>query len=227
MSQPFQPRVEILPAAQRRLWDELGDIPSTFVLYGGTALALRLGHRQSADFDFFSSEEFNPDSLLQSVPFLVDATVTQKSPSTLTARVDRGGQVSVSFFGVPGLKRIRPGDTVDENRLTVASIRDFAGTKAAVVQWRAELKDYLDIDAMIQAKAIDLPHAVAAAKLIYGSQFNPELTLKALCYFEDGNVGKLPEDAQRRLIEAVRRVDLGNLPSVEQSATDHGGGTSQ
>jgi hypothetical protein len=26
-------------------------------VYGGTAIALRLGHRQSADFDFFHSEQ--------------------------------------------------------------------------------------------------------------------------------------------------------------------------
>jgi hypothetical protein len=30
-----------------------------FVLYGGAAIALRLGHRQSVDFDFFSSRPLN------------------------------------------------------------------------------------------------------------------------------------------------------------------------
>ena len=46
----FQPRLDILPAAQRKLWCELGATPDHFTLYGRTALALRLGHRQSADF---------------------------------------------------------------------------------------------------------------------------------------------------------------------------------
>jgi hypothetical protein len=38
----FTPRLEILPLAQRRLWDEFTTIPPEFVLYGGTAIALHL-----------------------------------------------------------------------------------------------------------------------------------------------------------------------------------------
>ena len=54
----LEPKLEILSAAQRILWLELATVPDTFVLYGGTGLALRLGHRVSVDFDFFSSEPF-------------------------------------------------------------------------------------------------------------------------------------------------------------------------
>lgn len=39
----FTPNVAILPKAQRALWPSLNEIPHEFVLYGGTALALRLG----------------------------------------------------------------------------------------------------------------------------------------------------------------------------------------
>ena len=63
----FAPRLHILPAPQRALWDELGSTPPHFVLYGGTALALRLGHRVSEDFDFFSSQSFAADDLLRTV----------------------------------------------------------------------------------------------------------------------------------------------------------------
>ncbi|MEG2185298.1 MAG: nucleotidyl transferase AbiEii/AbiGii toxin family protein, partial [Cloacibacillus sp.] len=51
----FQPKVEILPAAQRELWPLLSEVPQDFVLYGGTAVALWFGHRTSVDFDFFST----------------------------------------------------------------------------------------------------------------------------------------------------------------------------
>ena len=217
MQQTFKPKLEILPAAQLRLWDELIDVPAWFTLYGGTAIALHLGHRQSVDFDFFGSAEFDPDDLLQTTPFLKDATVTQKSPNTLTAIVDRGDPVQVSFFGVPGLPRINKAHPVDTNNLSVASIIDLAGTKAAVVQKRAEAKDYNDIDAMIQSKAVSLSQALAAGKAIYGKQFNPQLTLKALCYFDDGTVKTLPTDTRERLVEAVRSVDLANLPTLEKS----------
>ena len=65
----FEPRLEILPESQWRLWPELDAIPSDFVLYGGTGLALQLGHRVSEDFDFFSSSNFDPDRLRSRLPF--------------------------------------------------------------------------------------------------------------------------------------------------------------
>jgi hypothetical protein len=43
----MRPRLDILPAEQQRLWPELSQLPEHFVLYGGTAVALRLGGRQS------------------------------------------------------------------------------------------------------------------------------------------------------------------------------------
>jgi hypothetical protein len=53
MTALFQPKLEFLPATQRCLWDELDTVPEEFVLYGGTAIALHLGHRESVDYDFF------------------------------------------------------------------------------------------------------------------------------------------------------------------------------
>ncbi len=62
-------------------------LPEEFVLYGGTAIALHLGHRQSVDFDFFGSRPFNPGELVERIPFLTGATVTQQAPNTLSATV--------------------------------------------------------------------------------------------------------------------------------------------
>lgn len=75
-----------LPEAQRALWSELKQLPRHFVLYGGTALALRLGHRQSEDFDFFADAPIDPRDLLESVPLLQKATVRQMAANTLTSR---------------------------------------------------------------------------------------------------------------------------------------------
>jgi hypothetical protein len=59
---------------------------------------------------------------------------------------------------------------------------------------------------------------LAAAAGIYGKAFNPEITLKALCYFEDGNLRALPDDMKLRLVTAARDVDLDHLPSIEAAA---------
>lgn len=215
MARSFHPRLDILPTPQQRLWEELIDIPTEFVLYGGTAIALQLGHRVSVDFDFFAAKSFDPYLLMQSLPFLQDsARVLQQSANTLTVMIDRGGPVQVSFFGVPRLGRISEPVIAEGTELRIADLVDLAGTKAAVVQKRAEAKDYLDIDALIQGGVIDLSTALAAGQIIYGMSFNPELTLKSLTFFGDGNLPAVPPEVQARLVAAVKAVDLLHLPSL-------------
>lgn len=214
MTTPFVPRLDVLPGAQRRLWSELQAIPSDFVLYGGTAIALHVGHRQSVDFDFFAPSHFDPDTLYGSLSMLAGAQVLQKERNTLTCLVDRGGPVQLSFFGVPGLRRLSPPVVAADIGLQVASLLDLGGTKAAVVQKRAEAKDYLDLDALMQRAGLSLATMLAAGGAIYGSAFNPQITLKALCYFGDGNLGTIPEATQLRLIEAAQAVNLDALPEL-------------
>lgn len=207
------PRLDILPAAQRALWPELSATPQDFTLYGGTAIALRLGHRASADFDFFGRTGFDPDQLLATVPYLADARVLQREENTLTCRVTRGGPILVSFFGLPTIGRIEEPTPVEGPGLKIASLIDLAGMKVSVVQKRAQAKDYVDIDALLSA-GISLPSALAAGRAIYGSAFEPQITLKALTYFGDGDLPSLPAHFQRRLAAAATAVDLDNLPII-------------
>jgi hypothetical protein len=166
------------------------------------------------DFAFFGSQAFDPDRLAASLRFLSDGQVIQKAENTLTCLVDRNGPVQISFFGVSGLPRLCEPVIAPDHGLRVASLIDLAGMKAAVVQKRAEARDYVDLDALIRSGAVDLPTALAARQAIYGRSFNPQITLKALCYFGDGDLKALPGDLKIRLVEAVRAVDLDHLPAI-------------
>jgi hypothetical protein len=208
------PRLDILPPPQRALWDELIEIPPGFVLYGGTGLALRLGHRQSEDFDFFSNESFQPDELERRIPFLQDSQRLQSSPNTLVSLVDRNGRVKVSFFGGLKLRRVRDPEMAEGSGLRVASLLDLAATKVKVVQDRAEVKDYIDVSRLIEA-GIDLANALGAARAVYGSAFNLLLSLKALSYFADGDLRSLPEAVQSSLTNAVRKIDPNEIPEIQ------------
>jgi hypothetical protein len=213
----FTPKIGVLPPAQRRLWVELSSVPNDFVLYGGTAVALHLGHRNSVDFDFFSNRPLRQTEIETNIPFMDGAKIIQREENTLSAIVDRGGPVKVSFFGVPKLQRLSTPQVAADNNLKVASLIDLAGTKASVVQVRAEAKDYVDMDAMIRLGDIGLPMALAAAQKLYGPGFNPEVTLKALSYFDDGNLRELPNDMKLRLVMAAREVDLDHLPDLSSA----------
>jgi hypothetical protein len=71
------PDVNILPASQQSVWDQLRPTPEDFVLYGGTALALRLGHRQSVDFA----------DLVRTIGYLRVERIVQQSENTLSCEI--------------------------------------------------------------------------------------------------------------------------------------------
>ena len=61
-----------------------------FYLAGGTALALRLGHRLSIDLDFFSAEPFGPEALLKIIEGIADTTpsVLAQTKGSLSLVID-------------------------------------------------------------------------------------------------------------------------------------------
>jgi hypothetical protein len=212
VSATFRPRLDILPPAQRRLWPELAGTPDQFTLYGGTAIALRLGHRQSVDFDWFTSMPFVPNALMRRVPYLRGATVQQSARDTLTVTVERGGPVQLSFFGGLDLGQVAPADIAMGPGIKVGSLIDLAGLKVAVVTQRAELRDYIDVHALLTTAHIPLADMLAAAAIIYGAQFNPLLSLKALAYFDDLALTGLPTAVRQDLVGAVTATDPRHLP---------------
>lgn len=215
MTPTFSPRLEILPAAQRKLWPELAETPAEFTLYGGTAIALRLAHRQSADFDFFSLESFEPGTLLQKIPYLKSASLRQAAPNTLSVNVDRGGPVQLSYFGGLGIGQVAPAEHVEGPEFKVASLIDLAGMKIAVLPQRIALRDYLDIHALLTKGDIPLPEMLAAAGIVYGAQFNALVSLKAITYHKDFTPAQLPKNVRDDLLEAAKATNVQKLPKLE------------
>jgi hypothetical protein len=220
MPASFEPRLDILPESQRLLWPELDVVPSDFVLYGGTGLALHLGHRVSEDFDFFSSLGFDPDRLQARLPFFrdlnpadPDAWVHYKADN-LEAFIDRGGPIKVAFFGgLNNLRRVEDPRRASSSRVQLASLLDLAGMKMRVIQVRGSWKDYLDIHALV-SHGTDIPMALAAARAI-DSAFNPATSVRALQFYGDGTLDRVPAAMQRDLIRWAQAVDLNNLPTLQ------------
>jgi hypothetical protein len=209
----------VLPSAQRRLWPDLADTPPEFTLYGGTAIALRLGHRPSIDFDWFATKSFVPNELLERVPYLKGAAVRQSSPNTLTVTVNRQEPVQLSFFGGLDLGQVAEADIAAGPEIKVGSLIDLAGFKAAVVMRRAELRDYIDVHALMTKANIPLAEMLAAALIIYGDQFSPLLSLKALAYHDDAALRELPANVRRDLTAAVAATDPRRLPVLHAVRT--------
>lgn len=209
----------MLPVAQQRLWPHLkACVELGFVLYGGTAVALRLGHRTSVDFDFFTERPLDREAIQAALPFMAQSTVLQDEKNTLsvlvpTVSVTPGASadeyVKVSFFGAIGFGRVGSPDFTEDYVLQVASFRDLIATKLKVILQRAEAKDYRDIVAMLKA-GVNLPNGLAAAREIFGLSFQPSESLKALVYFADGDLSTLTNDEKKTLVNTAS--DVRELP---------------
>lgn len=198
-------KLSILAEAQRAIWPLLIEIPRSFVLFGGTALALRLGHRQSEDFDFFSVEPFVPGEIRNQCPLLRNGKLLQSGSNVLTVLAERpDGQVKISLLG--GLDFVARSNPAQEKDwpVPIASIDDLAGTKFKVLADRAEKKDYVDIHALLQIGYTANDLAAQAARL-FGEGFNPWPSVKAMHYFDDGNLSELPKAIMEELHDAATK----------------------
>jgi hypothetical protein len=212
----FAPHFDILPAAQKRLWPKLGSAPNLeFALYGGTAIALRLGHRASVDFDFFSERPLDREAITAAFPFMEGSTSIQDRDNTWVVLVpdadSKQERVKVSFFGAITFGRVGEPDYTDDGVLQVASLDDLMATTLKVVLQRAEAKDYRDICAMLRA-GVSLSHGLASARELFGPNFQPSESLKALVYFNDGDLKTLTAGEKQVLVDAVRGAH--DLPLV-------------
>jgi len=216
----LEARLDILPQSQRELWPELDAVPSDFVLYGETALALQFGHRESEDFDFFSSAGFDPDQLQSRLPFFGnldksdhDLWVHHKRDNLEGYVERRGERVKIAFFGgLNSLRRVQDPRRPVGSRVLIASLTDLAGMKMRVIQVRGSWKDYIDIHALA-SHGIDIPTGLAAAQAI-DSKFNAAISIRALQFFGDGTLSRVPIGMQQDLTRWAQAVDLMKLPTL-------------
>jgi len=211
MPRCLEPRFEVLPVAQKQIWTSLAPAPHLkFVLYGGTAIALHLGHRESLDFDFFRSEKLNKDQIRKNFPFVGGAAVLQDAPETLVVLAEMpAGPVKISFFGGIGFGHVNGPLRTCDDVLLVASLDDLMATKLKATLDRAEAKDYRDIAAMIAA-GVSLPTGLSAFEQMFGGE--PSQVLRAIGFFDDGDLNALDSLDRDVLLNARDRV--GRLPKV-------------
>lgn len=158
-----------------------------FVLAGGTAVALHLGHRKSVDFDFFAKRPFSTDKLFREVKSTgLEIRTLQEEKGTLTVTADG---VKVSFFHSPY-------PFMEKNAVfigvPVAGLIDIASMKILAITQRGAKRDFVDLYFMLQ----DIPFAKMARNMIerFGhSRVNPVVVGKALVYFHDAESDPEPE----------------------------------
>lgn len=183
-----------------------------FVLAGGTAIALYLGHRLSVDYDFFTLRSFRPDRLHQAINGLnLETTVLQEEPGTLTLSADG---VKVSFFHYPYAFL---GVTSKLYGVKVAGLIDIASMKLMALTQRGAKRDYVDLYWILQ----NVPFSKIAENMVkrYGSnRVNPLVIGKALVFFQDADADPDPEYLGNRIAWAKIKKYLAD--HVQQFVLD-------
>ena len=149
----------------------------SFNLVGGTALALRLGHRESIDLDLFTTQDFDLEELKSMLVERYDLRVSYERNQTLKGFIN-GVMIDCIRFNYPHLQAP---DTIDNVRLE--SVPDIIAMKlSAIAQNGTRIKDFIDIatlstfyslDDMLNFYITKFPHA------------NVLMPIKALTYFDE------------------------------------------
>lgn len=150
-------------------------------LAGGTALALQLGHRISADFDMFSDSKI-PTMLLDTVRRVMNSSSVAPSvnnPDELTVFVD-AVKVTFLYYPFPLIDVL-----VELQGVRAAGIREIAVMKAYTIGRRASYKDYVDLYVLLSSGHITLEQLIQLANQKYKEQFNDRLFLEQLVSLED------------------------------------------
>jgi hypothetical protein len=84
--------------------------------------------------------------------------------------------------------------------------------KMRVIQVRGNWKDYVDIHALVSNR-VDILTALAAARAI-DSRFDPLTSIRALQFYGDGSLSRVPIRVQQDLTRWAQAVDVAKLPSL-------------
>jgi hypothetical protein len=182
---------EILTPDQIAVLDVLSGVRSVrrFYLAGGTALALRHGHRRSVDFDFFRRDGFDGRKLSAALEGRFGRFEPLPSGRhTLYARLQG---VTASFFRID-YPLLAPAEPTPWG-FGLASDRDLAAMKLEAIAGRGSRKDFIDLcllcdrGATLEAVFQDFEQKYGAART---DRYH---RLRALGYFVDAEAEPMPE----------------------------------
>jgi len=154
-------------------------------LAGGTALALRIGHRLSVDLDFFVSELFDEEAMLQRLQEVAGFSLVAKAPHTLHANI-QGSKVTFPGYPYPLLFP----NTLFAG-VPVADARDIACMKISAIASRGTKRDFIDL--YVTACEFGLVELLGLFQRKYvRTGYNRIHILKSLMFFDDAEKDPMP-----------------------------------
>ena len=155
-----------------------------FYLVGGTALALKIGHRKSVDLDLFSNSDFDAGYILENLAVDFQYKLFFSAGNTLKGRI---GPVEVDIIAhrYPLIRR-----PVEIENITMLSVEDIAAMKLnAIAVSGQRSKDFIDVYYLLEE--FSMKELISFYKEKY-SQHNEVNILKSITWFEDVDLANWP-----------------------------------
>jgi hypothetical protein len=170
---------EILNKNQLNFLPFLKNFSKDFILAGGTAIALYLGHRHSIDFDLFSFKEIDSLKIQKKIISTKKIqTVFVDNKDEYTILVDN---IKLTFLYYPF--KITAKQKIN-NTIFLPEIEVLAALKAYALGRRSKWKDYVDLYFIIN-NGLNLNKIIKKAKDIFKENFNEKIFRTQLVYFKD------------------------------------------
>jgi len=172
-----------------------------FYLVGGTALALRLGHRYSVDLDLFTSEPFDSAALSKELTRQLRMEQAESMQNMVRGLVG-GIKLECIARKYPLLEAV---ETVEGIRM--ASLKDLAAFKGNTIANRGAKKDFWDLHALMNEFTREDILGLCEQKYQGESVWNLE---KSMVYFDDADLDPDPRDLKGRTWKQIKHDLIEN-----------------
>lgn len=184
------------------LLNELMQVPELlpFSLVGGTALALRYGHRRSVDIDLFCHEPVDHEAILRAI--------TRKFPEEI--RYETGFGNTAIFAVIKGVKvdilhypHPRISELVISGPIRMYGDPDIAAMKIQAILGRGRKKDFWDLYELLQHYPLGQIAEWHGQK--YPNQMLAISIPVAILYFRDADESETPDSLRNLTWEKIKK----------------------
>ena len=170
-----------------------------FSLVGGTAMALRYGHRSSVDLDLFFHEKFNHPEIIKVLEATFGDRFVYKQQHTFFGIFCFIDDIKVDIVHFPH----EPIASIEtEDKIRMYSSADISAMKIQAILGRAQKKDFWDLHELFQHYS--LQQIMDWHKLKYPSQMLAISIPHAITYFTDADDSETPVSFKGQTWEKVK-----------------------
>lgn len=178
------PFMDQLDRERQEVFKKLKEFSDRFILAGGTAIMLQIGHRKSYDFDCFTEYKLHTNLLNKARKAFGNNIIPQIDTSDMLAiKIEKGIEISFVFHPFRPIKK-----PITTPYIHVFHLDDLAANKAYTIGRRGVWRDYVDIFFMLKKGFYTLDDYQILGKKKFGEGFNERLFLQQLTYFDDVNI---------------------------------------